>query len=534
MNTSGTTKSLLATIVILVTAQFAFSQTPRASQPRKPPAPLKARTPVDLEHGATSQVVTVVHRLNGLKMFRLLIRSQDQVQVIANLDETSALTDDVHTNVIAGLALEDGETVATWLPEAELEFGPVAAFPLQQKSAAPFALPAQRSTSPLRLLSSPELTVIGSDGKRWAAQYIGLDGITGLSILKLISKTPVATVGLKDRAVTVGENVRLLGPEPVAQTPGETPGSLFVRVGEVNGTIWNVTTTSGGEVAKFRVRAAQLNNTNVGGVALDTAGQPVGIVDAVQGTEATILPASLIRKAAARVMMQRASVPKPWLGVKGEPVVTVNAGQFEDLGWESMKASNLLAAHKGILLTSIAPGSPAALAALKAGDVILKVNNADIQTGDDFSWELDQNDPGKSIQVTVARPNVQTSETISVKLGGALSARVPFIKREAFAPFRTFGLINQGLETIALKPAVASQFGASAGLLVVYVEPATTAAAGGFKVGDVIQRIDGKPALPLQQIDDFLSPNAVRSHIFEVVRNRQKLTLTISAPDKNK
>ena len=71
------------------------------------------------------QVVTIIHRLNGLKMFRLLARSQQQVQAISSLDFGFNLMDDVHTNVIAGLALDDGETIAAWLPEAEVEFGPV-------------------------------------------------------------------------------------------------------------------------------------------------------------------------------------------------------------------------------------------------------------------------------------------------------------------------------------------------------------------------------------------------------------------------
>lgn len=538
MNNSVRTNSLLATVVILITTQFALSQTPRAPQPGRPLAPVKARTPVALEPGPPArQVVTVLHRLNGLKMFRLLIRSQDQVEVISNLDEASALLDDVHTNVIAGLALDDGQTIATWLPEAELEFGPVAAFAPLPNSSTPQGLPSQRPAVPMvgRLLNSPELTVISSDGKKWAAQYIGLDGITGLSILKLTSRNPLPGTGARiKKVVAIGENVRLLGPEPVSQLPGEPSGSLFVRVGEVNGTIWNVTTTSAGEVSRFRVRASRLNNMNVGGVALNTAGDAVGIVDAVQGTDATILPASLIRKAAERVLSQQASVPKPWLGVKGEPVMTLKAGQFQDLGWEAMKASTLVAGHKGILLTSIAPGSPAALAALKAGDVILKVNDAEIQNADDFSWELDQNDPGKSIQVTVARPNIQTSEIISVKLGGALSARTPFLRREPFATFKNFALIGQGVETIALKPAVASQFGATAGLLVVYVEPSTPAASGGLQAGDVIQTIDGQP-LPLRLPHDVVGPNTpAKSHTFEVVRYHQKLTLTIAAPDKNK
>src|SRR3954454_7304162 len=107
--------------VMLVSALFSGAiinaQTPVPS-PKKPAASPKAPSAP-----AAPQVVTIIHRLNGLKMFRLLLRSE-QVQSIDSLDSAFGLMDDVHTNVIAGLALDDGETIAAWLPEADVEFGP--------------------------------------------------------------------------------------------------------------------------------------------------------------------------------------------------------------------------------------------------------------------------------------------------------------------------------------------------------------------------------------------------------------------------
>ncbi|HET7112981.1 MAG TPA: hypothetical protein VFI57_05020, partial [Pyrinomonadaceae bacterium] len=93
---------------------IATAQTP-APPPRQAPSPDKVPP--------APQVVTIIHRLNGLKMFRLLLRSE-QVQSIDALDSTFNLMDDVHTNVIAGVAMDDGETIAAWLPDADVEFGP--------------------------------------------------------------------------------------------------------------------------------------------------------------------------------------------------------------------------------------------------------------------------------------------------------------------------------------------------------------------------------------------------------------------------
>src|ERR1044072_372972 len=119
MNVRSTIRVALLVSVALCSG-VVTAQTP-APSPKKPAPPPRAGSKAP----AAPQVVTIIHRLNGLKMFRLLARSQEQVQAISSLDWSFNLMDDVHTNIIAGLALDDGETIAAWLPEGEVEFGPV-------------------------------------------------------------------------------------------------------------------------------------------------------------------------------------------------------------------------------------------------------------------------------------------------------------------------------------------------------------------------------------------------------------------------
>ena len=101
-----------------------FGQTP-APSPRRPVTQGRTITRTG-DRRTAPQVVTIVHRLNALKMFRLLARSEQEAQAIASVDSAFNLVDDVHTNVSAGVAMDDGETIAAWLPEAEVEFGPPA------------------------------------------------------------------------------------------------------------------------------------------------------------------------------------------------------------------------------------------------------------------------------------------------------------------------------------------------------------------------------------------------------------------------
>ena len=169
------------------------------------------------------------------------------------------------------------------------------------------------------------------------------------------------------------------------------------------------------------------------------------------------------------------------------------------------------------------PGSPAARAALRAGDVILKVDDKDIQSADDFTWWLEQAGPSSSVEFTVTRPNRPIEEELNVKLSQMLEPVFSFNLRNSFSPPRGFSLLDQGIETIVLRPPVATQLGTTAGLLVVYVDPVTAAYEAGLQPGDVIQSINGKP------VAVFKTDPKPATYTFEVVRKKEKLVFTLAA-----
>lgn len=509
-------KETVTAVVLALSCSMAIAQTPAPSS-KKPAAP-QVRV---VQRRAAPQVVTIVHRLNGLKMFRMLLRSQQEVQAVTRLESGFNLTDDVHTNVIAGLAMDDGQTIAAWLPEADLEFAPPGFVQSFEESKFP--------DFKFRLAEPPDVSVIGPDGKTLAAKYVGFDATTGLSILRLDQKNSLPPVTARDEPVSVGENVVLFGPEPVPNTQSSSmDNNVYVQIGSIPGRVQNILPAPTGEVARLRVSAPRLSQANIGGVALNQAGDTVGIVDGLLGNEATVLPAASIRRAAQRVLQRRSSVPRPWLGVRGEAVSALQLHQFLTHGWPADRAAALAGDHRGILLTSIVPGSPAANAALRAGDVILKVDDKEIQNADDFTWWLDQAGPATSVRFTVARPDRLAEEALNVKLSGILDPAAGFGFRNRFPLTKGLSLLDQGAETITLRPAVANQLGTTTGLLVVYVEPSTPAAEAGLQVGDVIHSIDGKPISALNRSTALTTPMTL-----ELTRRKEKLKLTIQQPAKN-
>src|SRR6185295_19145068 len=114
----------------------------------------------------------------------------------------------------------------------------------------------------------------------------------------------------------------------------------------------NVMPAPSGGIARFKVSAARLSKANIGGVAINQPGDTIGIIDGLEGNEASILPIASIKRAAQRVLEQQACVPRPWLGVKGEAVAALKLDQFLSHGWEMQRAAALAGKHRGILLTS--------------------------------------------------------------------------------------------------------------------------------------------------------------------------------------
>lgn len=521
----------VALVVALgICSPWALAQTPTTRKPTQTPV-------VVVRRRVAPQVITVLHRINSLTLLRALVRSGQQVSAFQDFEDVVAMKA-VHTNIIAGLALDDGETIAAWLPEAEVELGPM--LPRRPQPAPPAKpappAPPSRATSVIKagnlpgtLFESPDITIVERDGSSHRARYIGLDGITGLSLLQLSEKSLPAHTISAELPITIGQRMRLYSPEPVTERPASNNDSVYVRVGETQGEIVSVIKGRSGEVNRLRIKAAKLSTSNIGAVVVNDAGQTIGIVESVDGGEANVLSPAAIRAAAKRVLARQASVPRPWLGISGEPVALTSVERIVRKGWDTQRAMSLLEARRGILLNSVAPGSPAAQAALRDGDVIVRVNNDDVKTNDDFSMLLAEG-AAKPVDFTVVRRNTKGFETVVIELS---QQSEPMLGSTwGFPPFPDFPaspLIKHGIETVPLRPLESPLTGRANGLLVIFIDPDSAAFEAGLTTGDVIEGIDGKSVAEVIAAKlEFSKP----SYTLNVLRSKERITLTVVEIEK--
>lgn len=499
------------------------SPAPEQMQPRRPPR--RATTPparvmvIADKIEVAPQVVTIVHRLTGVKMLRMLLRQGGERGTLFTIDPDS-ITSEAHASIIAGLALEDGKTIAARLPQAgaEIEFMQSTQFPLTRPQGERSAQDAARPQLPRAPAAEPDLTVITRDGRRLRARYVGLDGQTGLSVLQIVGVITLPQSEEKQKKLVEGQAVQLFAPQRTTPEGESASRVIFVRMGMVDA---KITKANIGKLDRFTVKAAKLTPVMVGGVACDESGNTLGIVDAVEGNDARIVSAESIRAASKRVLAQQTSVPRPLLGVRGEPVEFASRSTFTQYGWSDDQLREMVKKQVGILLTSVLPGSPAALAKLQPGDVIVRVNQEEVASAEEFSELLGAAGSGKEVRFSVRRPTSNTNVAIQVKLGSSFE---PLFKWHFDMPIVTptpNGLQQFGVETMALSPKVASQLGAQGGLLVVAVQPESRAAKGGLREGDVIETIDGR--VVGRGAWTFGFPfNRRQKHVVSLVREREK------------
>ena len=481
-------------------------------------------TVVPNETPLAPQVVTIVHRLTGVKLLRLLQSQSGAHVTIENIDPQTLMTD-AHASIIAGWVLADGRTIAARLPQAVAEIEITATVETRARAQAQSAV---ASAAPWSLIPSakPDLTVITGDGQKFRAQLVGLDGQTGLSMLQVIGG-PLPVPATKPAELSTGQAVQIFSPQPVSNESETAPRTTYVKVEKVEATLAAVSAAPTTAPDKLIVRGSNFSPSVVGGIACDPNGNTLGIVESVDGNDASVLSALTVAAASKRVLERQGSVPRPLLGVQGQAIQFAGMAGLVAHGWQNDQAKDLINHYYGILLTSVAPKTPAAAAKLQAGDVIVSVNQKDVKTAEDFSYYLADAGSGEQVQFTVRRPAAATPFEVPVTLGGSFVPSFPewnFNFGETNTPF--VALQSFGMQVVGLSGKAALEFGAQNGLIVLAVQANSAAARSGIREGDVIESIDGHVLAP----EAFtLALARQRKHTISLVRDREKKQVVLES-----
>lgn len=365
------------------------------------PQPSRAKAPVVTFATQTSSppVVAVVHRLSGWKL-RASVAPPD-APFVTTFDDKF-----IRTNIVAGYVMPDGRSVVARLPQSDsnvLSFATL--FPELKNAATP---------------GDSSFKLVRADGAEFDARFVGLDASTGLSLFES-SQFVMTPAKEMPQTLSVGQRVCVWAPLPAnapvsasstspsriattrAPDPAGDEGVLYMNLGEMDGTLKEVRRSASGRAIMLDVETRNVSPEWAGGIALSERNALVGIVEHSEDRQTRLLPADAVRAAATRVQARRASVPQPWLGARGDAVSQTSPDLFVARGWTRGQASTLVRRQQGVLLTSVAPDTPAARAGLRTGDVIARVGDHDVRNVEDMTWILKELGGNAPAQFTVLR-----------------------------------------------------------------------------------------------------------------------------------
>jgi Do/DeqQ family serine protease len=227
---------------------------------------------------------------------------------------------------------------------------------------------------------------------------------------------------------------------------------------------------------------AAINPGNSGGALVDVEGALVGINTAIvsrSGGSAGIgfaIPSNMA-KLIMESLVEEGKVTRGWLGVVIQELTPAIA---EAIG---------LSSNRGVLISDVTAGSPAAEAGLTAGDVIREINGQPVDDSSDLRNAIAANRPGREVRLSVIRQ--ERTRTVRVELAEQPSLRnaarlTPEISEPGRLGLTLAPVDDQTRRRFSIDPGIA------AGALVLAVSPASAADLAGIKPRDVILQVGTK------------------------------------------
>jgi S1-C subfamily serine protease len=226
-------------------------------------------------------------------------------------------------------------------------------------------------------------TALFSDGTSATFTVTGADPLSDLAVLRADRPTPaVAELGEADDLV-VGQLVVAVG------SPLGLAGSVTAGVVSALG---RSLPTRGRVIEDVIQTDAALNPGNSGGALADARSRVVGINTAVAGIGLGLaVPVNATTRRIISALIQHGRVRRAYLGIVSVPA-PLPAALAERTG-----------RHSGLRVAEVVPGSPAARAGLRSGDLLLSAGGQPVAKAQDLQRLMFSEAIGQPLAITVMR-----------------------------------------------------------------------------------------------------------------------------------
>ena len=320
-----------------------------------------------------------------------------------------------------------------------------------------------------------QVVVPGIAGKL-AAQIVGLDKQTDLALLRIEPRPNLvpARFGSAD-AVRVGQWVLAVG------NPYGLDGTVSLGIVSAKGRNLGIPEL----LNDFIQTDAMIDRGSSGGPLVDLDGRVVGINSRGQGRG---IGFTIPIDTALQVMrdLEAGGVERSWLGVALQPLDRELAAYFE------------VPDATGVVINSVAEGSPAEQAGLRTGDILTRFAGEPIaaEKAEDlggFQRLVASFEPGHSVEIELLRDRRPLARTASL----AAAPKVDPEEVETDVGFHVQEITDATFRTERLR--------SRAGAYVSFVASGSPAAEAGLDVGDVIRKVEQQPVRDLASFREAIA-----------------------------
>jgi len=245
------------------------------------------------------------------------------------------------------------------------------------------------------IATADEIEIALSDGRKMSAKVVGTDPETDLALIKIEADNLPAITFASSEKLNVGDVVLAIGnPFGVGQTVTQGIISALGRNHLGINTFENFIQTD-----------ASINPGNSGGALIDTEGNLVGINSAIYSRSGGsmgigfAIPATLAHQVMDQIAIH-GNVTRGWIGIEAQDITPELAESFK------------LKLVQGALVAGVMRGGPADRAGLRAGDILLTIENKPISDTGSMLNLIAALTPNQKATLKIAR----AEQTINVEV----------------------------------------------------------------------------------------------------------------------
>jgi len=337
--------------------------------------------------------------------------------------------------------------------------------------------------------NAADVRVKTASGYEYKGKLVGSDPLTDLAVVKVEPEEEITVIPFGDsEKIRVGDWAIAIGnPFPEQGLDRTVTVGVISAVGRSNLRFGTETPL----YQHYIQTDASINPGNSGGPLLNLAGECVGVNAAITsptGTSVGIGFAIPINMARAIVpdLIEEGKVSRGWLGVW---LSNLTERQAKREGLEAVR---------GVMIDSVFQQSPAALAGIRRGDVVIQFNDREVTNTNQFSVLVSTVEAGAQVPIEVIRSGERKRLTATVADREAFLASVANRRQSGSVSIERW----LGMDLVTFTPDMARDIGIDHvdGVYVVRVLGGSSADRASIAEGTIILQVNHEP---ISTIDDI-------------------------------